>query len=71
MNKDNTINEIGGNTEVGKAKSIIKKNKKLAKLKNTIRPDFLAKSKILKAIKSSFESRFLVFEAKVAFIKLR
>lgn len=58
VDKANTINRVGGNSEVGRVKS-----------KNMIIPESLAKSKSL--VKPSFRMGFLTSRARLAFIKLK
>ena len=70
MNKDSTVNGIG-NSKVIRAKIDAKiaksKTKNQSKNKNWVKP-FLAKSQ---AFTQSSRSGFLIFEARLAFTKLR
>lgn len=65
INKNNIVHEVGGESEVGGAKF----QAKLVKSNNTIRPDFLAKSKLLTEPISS--AGFLTSKTRLAFAKLR
>lgn len=58
VGENNTINGIDGHNKIGRMTSRQNSWIKLAKSKNTVQPNFLAKSKLLVGL--SFKARFLI-----------
>lgn len=69
ISENNTIDGVSNSSKITGAKLWVNFQAKLSKSKNTVRPNFLAKSRLL--TEPGSEPDVLTFRARLAFAKLR
>lgn len=69
INQNNTVDKIGGDSKIGRAKFQANPRVKAAKSKNMVKSDFLAKFKFLVELNSGLS--FFNFKARLIFTNLR